>query len=344
MTQIARYLFSSAAGWLLFLCLAILLHSPSARAEPQGTQFTYQGSLHQAGQPFTGTAIVTFSLWDAPMDGNLVSFSISYNSLSIVDGLFNVELDFGPEPFNGEARWLQIIVNFEPLSPRQKLSAVPYALQTRGIRVDNDGRVGIGTSSPSTMLHVDAPAEMDALRVRVGTTTALRVGSNLNLAVRRGNLSANHPIQVGSNTGNGNGAHVTTGGVWTNASDRNTKQGFQPVDQREILTRLAEIPITRWRYRGESEQVSHIGPMAQDFHAAFGTGADDRFIGTIDASGVALAAIQGLFMALQQQEAEFLELQAESLEKLAQRDRRIDSLERDVRNLQRLFNSRFPGH
>jgi hypothetical protein len=34
--------------------------------------------------------------------------------------------------------------------------------------------------------------------------------------------------------------------------------------------------------------------MAQDFRAAFGLGADERHIGTIDESGVALAAIQAL--------------------------------------------------
>jgi hypothetical protein len=75
-------------------------------------------------------------------------------------------------------------------------------------------------------------------------------------------------------------------------SDRNAKHDFVPVDPRAILARVVELPIERWSYKGET--VRHLGPMAQDFAAAFGVGADDRHIFPLDASGVALAAIQGL--------------------------------------------------
>lgn len=68
--------------------------------------------------------------------------------------------------------------------------------------------------------------------------------------------------------------------------------GLGPVDPHEVLRRVARLPIETWSYRGES--VRHLGPMAQDFAAAFGLGADDRHIHALDAAGVALAAIQGL--------------------------------------------------
>jgi hypothetical protein len=75
-------------------------------------------------------------------------------------------------------------------------------------------------------------------------------------------------------------------------SDRNVKEGFESVDPRAVLAAVAALPIERWSYKGET--VRHLGPMAQDFAAAFGLGTDDRHIFPLDAGGVALAAIQGL--------------------------------------------------
>jgi len=98
---------------------------------------------------------------------------------------------------------------------------------------------------------------------------------------------------VGSNSGNGNGAYLTSGGVWTNASDRNKKENFKVLDDNEILSKINKLPVTRWNYKGLAEQ--HIGPVAQDFHRLFDVGSDDKTISTIDPSGIALAGIQGLY-------------------------------------------------
>jgi hypothetical protein len=84
-------------------------------------------------------------------------------------------------------------------------------------------------------------------------------------------------------------------------SDRNVKERFETVDPRVILAAVARLPIERWSYKGEA--VRHLGPMAQDFAAAFGLGADDRHIFTLDAAGVALAAIRGLHAVAQAQAA-----------------------------------------
>ncbi len=75
-------------------------------------------------------------------------------------------------------------------------------------------------------------------------------------------------------------------------SDRALKEVFTPVDTADVLAGVVGLPIERWRYRGDG--APHIGPMAQDFAAAFGVGDDDRVIHNVDASGVALAAIQAL--------------------------------------------------
>ncbi len=75
-------------------------------------------------------------------------------------------------------------------------------------------------------------------------------------------------------------------------SDRALKEDFGPVDTADVLAGVVKMPIERWRYRGD--RATHIGPMAQDFAAVFGVGGDDRVIHNLDASGVALAAIQAL--------------------------------------------------
>lgn len=120
-----------------------------------------------------------------------------------------------------------------------------------------------------------------------------------------------HPVHVGTDASNGNGAHVTNGGVWTNASDRSSKRNVDPVDTQDILSKLMSLPVSTWQYHGEPDQVRHLGPMAQDFYAVFDLGHSDTHIGTIDADGVALAAIQGMYLRLQECQGEIQSLKRE---------------------------------
>jgi hypothetical protein len=110
---------------------------------------------------------------------------------------------------------------------------------------------------------------------------------------------------------NGN---VRITGTLNPPSDRNVKRDFATVDTREVLEKLAALSIQTWAYTNDTRGSRHLGPVAQDFKAAFGLGADDTSIATVDADGVALAAIQGLNQKL---EAENAELKAR-LEKLEQ--------------------------
>jgi hypothetical protein len=92
--------------------------------------------------------------------------------------------------------------------------------------------------------------------------------------------------------------HVTTSGVCangtvSNCSDRNVKQDLASVSPAQILERVLQLPVSEWSYKLDPA-TRHIGPMAQDFYGAFKVGMDDKHIATIDESGVALAAIQGL--------------------------------------------------
>ncbi len=90
------------------------------------------------------------------------------------------------------------------------------------------------------------------------------------------------------------------GGSWTDVSDRNVKDNVAPVAPEAVLDKVAALPISTWNYESQDPSIRHMGPMAQDMYAAFGLGESDTGIDTIDADGVALAAIQGLNQRLNQ--------------------------------------------
>jgi hypothetical protein len=87
-------------------------------------------------------------------------------------------------------------------------------------------------------------------------------------------------------------------------SDRAMKESFQSIDRDQVLERLSTLPITEWSYRSGAADARHLGPMAQDFHAAFGLGSDDAHIHPVDAQGVTIAAVQALYERLQHLEQE----------------------------------------
>jgi hypothetical protein len=93
------------------------------------------------------------------------------------------------------------------------------------------------------------------------------------------------------------------------------------VDSADVLERLLRVPVSEWNYKSEDAAIRHIGPMAQDFHAAFGLGGDTT-INTLDSDGVALAAIQALAARNLQLEREMAGLRArlEALERSSGHD------------------------
>lgn len=108
-------------------------------------------------------------------------------------------------------------------------------------------------------------------------------------------------ISVGTDFSNGNGAYLTDTGVWTNTSDRNKKENFKSLDPQWVLAQVAAMPVTEWNYIGDESR--HIGPVAQDFYAAFGLGDSDKHIAALDTGGVALASIQALNQLVQDKDA-----------------------------------------
>ena len=211
-----------------------------------------------------------------------------------------------------------------------------------GNQIVSSGSVGIGIAPQST-LDVNGTARIDGANNWDVTSTEgdFRVGND------------SYRFKIGVATGGGGSGDVwmrthggtarlflkTPGGTtiyskedqtvgvslaangtsWAVISDRNVKKDFAPVDSREILEKLAAMPITQWHYKWEEASVTpHIGPMAQDFKAAFYPGTDDKSITTQEADGVALAAIQGLNEKVevrsQKSEASIQELKVENAE------------------------------
>ena len=107
-------------------------------------------------------------------------------------------------------------------------------------------------------------------------------------------VRASGGVTIYSNEGATAGAVLSPGeGTWASLSDRNAKTNIAALDDYSILAKVAALPIDAWSYTSDTS-VRHLGPMAQDFYAAFGAGIDDRHVASIDEDGVALAAIKAL--------------------------------------------------
>jgi hypothetical protein len=130
------------------------------------------------------------------------------------------------------------------------------------------------------------------------------------------NFTSNVNINMALTNG-ATGAGMANGTVYANAvaltSDRNAKENFAALDSQAVLAKVAALPLTEWNYKKDAADVRHLGPMAQDFQAAFQlNGADDTHICVVDEGGVALAAIQGLNEKLKEKEAEIQNLRQEN--------------------------------
>ena len=191
---------------------------------------------------------------------------------------------------------------------------------TSSLYVASSGNVGVGTSSPDAKLDIEGTAPF-GFRLTDGATafwdtkisgSGYAVSKDTNQAwllifddgrVRLG------PGPSGTETfflqTNGN---LKIAGTLTQNSDVHSKQGFAPVNGSDVLSKVMALPITTWSFKSDTPQVRHMGPMAQDFHSAFGLGEYDNALAPVDVDGVALAAIQELNRRLEAKDAELQDL------------------------------------
>src|SRR4051812_16220809 len=173
------------------------------------------------------------------------------------------------------------------------------------VTADADYSVAIGQRA-STNGHAGAIVLSDG-----STTDSTQASANNQFSVR-----AAGGIRLFTNATMTVGVQVAAGGSsWVVISDRNRKQDFLTVNGEDILARVRALPVSTWRYRDEADRSTfHIGPMAQDWHRAFGFTTDDHTINMSDFDGVNLAAVKAL-------EARTAALQAENAELRARLER-----------------------
>ncbi len=168
-----------------------------------------------------------------------------------------------------------------------------------------DGGFGINTAAlPSGVETVIQALDHSVslyLRTVLGKLTNISTFDTTGiLAVTTNPTTGSDRIQVFG--GSGGPATLSNGGTWTNASSRSCKENFAAVNGLEILSRLLALPIMTWDYIGSSEGL-HIGRVAEDFKVSFGLAGDGKSISSVDADGIALAAIQGLNARLESENA-----------------------------------------
>ena len=193
--------------------------------------------------------------------------------------------------------------------------------------------VGIGTTAPTAPLHVvrDGNSTTEAMTVeQVSNTLADRTmlqmnnqgGLTMNFtdtsrnqtwAIRTDrNGSSNFEISLLGSGGNefilSSGGNLTLRGTLQQNSNVHDKTGIVPVDGVQVLARVQALPVSTWRYK-TAPTVEHLGPMAQDFYAAFGLGDDETKLAPGDMAGVALAAIQQQQKLIEQLQAQVRALQ-----------------------------------
>lgn len=126
------------------------------------------------------------------------------------------------------------------------------------------------------------------------------------------------------------GAYLDASGMWVNASSMSDKENIVAVDGREILEKLALLPISKWQNSRDKSDRGHIGPTGEDFGRIFELGRDNHSISTGDPSGIALAAIQELYRFQKESEAKS--------EKIADLDQKVSDLDNEIRQLRILLD------
>lgn len=131
----------------VLICLSIVtLLTVAGSVSAQTNSFTYQGRLTDGTLPASGTYEMQFKVFDAAVAGNplpqgtpvTLNFTVAgTNPVTVSNGAFTVQLNFGTSVFTGADRWLEISARkpsdppgFTLLTPRQPITSSPYSIKT----------------------------------------------------------------------------------------------------------------------------------------------------------------------------------------------------------------------
>ncbi|HEV8579577.1 MAG TPA: tail fiber domain-containing protein [Thermoanaerobaculia bacterium] len=206
---------------------------------------------------------------------------------------------------------------------------------TNSLYLNASGYLGINTASPAVPFHIyrdtGTPSFASMLKItnRGGIQFLLErldgndwqfsnFGASFQISVPGSpvgqfNLVDNGDLQIG---------HDVYAHAFIPSSSRELKENFSPVNGREILAKLAAMPLTEWSFRTEPAK-RHIGPVAEDFQATFGLGQEGQGLNLTDVNGVTIAALQGLHAQVEEQR-QTIEKQQALIRQLEERLARLE--------------------
>jgi hypothetical protein len=205
-------------------------------------------------------------------------------------------------------------------------SRLPFRIRpgapTSSVDINASGDVGIGTASPDADLDIERTGTVE-MRLTLTGSNVWRIVNDFNGLGIAFVGSGLREFNIGG------GGNVTISGTLTQGSSREIKDNFVTLDPKAVLAKVSALPLSQWSYKSDGPAVRHFGPMAEDFHQAFGLGADDKHIAPADQAGVALLAVQGLNQVVQEKDREIADLKQAN----ADMKTRLDNLEKVVEKL-----------
>jgi hypothetical protein len=273
----------------------------------------------------------TTNSWD---DGNVGFFSWAGGTETISNGIASFAMGSGLDVTGNYAAALGLgstvsgtagfSAGVQNTCSANYCMAMGYTAAASGL-----GSVAVGYNVTADASHAMALGHRASSGGRSGSFTWADASTTTvlaNSAVNSFQIRAAGGVRLYTNATTTAGVSLSAGGSsWIVVSDRNRKHDFAELDGEDVLARIRAVPVSSWRYIAEEGGVRHIGPMAQDWHAAFGLSADPTTINMSDLDGVNLAAARAL-------ERRTTELRTQ----LADRDARIRTLEARMAGVQAL--------
>lgn len=284
-----------------------------------GSYNTIQGAFAGGVVNGDGNAVYGYRAATELVDGNnnLVMGAYAWNSA--FDGEENVVLGYragysgggdynvligSNSGYNIGAGIKNVIIGYQAGNSNSFGSENAFYGNQAGYNINSSFNTAIGSSAGSNYSYNEGTfVGWEADVSTSGLSNVIVIGANASIAIsnacRIGSASVSK-LGIGKSPAASSildfqvtTARLTTGGVWTNASDERIKDQKTQLDKEDILAKINDLKIERWHYLADAENITHIGPYAQDFYKQFQVG-DDSTISTIDPAGVALIGIQAL--------------------------------------------------
>lgn len=308
-----------------------------------GTIINYWGVRNQSGDLRASTSIGgswvdRFTVEPAGQVG--IGTTVPQADLHIYRPGGNIRITDSDACPNANAAW-----EMEEDFGRLKFEVVPNCpgdLAGGKVWFHGTGDVGLGTADPADSLHIYRPfpairlTDSDPCPISAASWQINQAFGKLRFAVvskclgdptgTKMSITGSGRLGVGTDgplaTLHVNGDGIIEGDV-AFGSSRTIKHEIEPVDGEDMLAAVRELPLYHWKYREDDVQALHVGPMAEDVHAAFGLGRDEKHLSPADSAGLALAAVQGLDQRL---DGEVAELRADNAELAARNQELLERL------------------